>query len=123
MQTSIDGILLQAYFTGALSYLPLASDMSLSGTTEDKGRCAMMSLVTLLSISLLLDTTGSLIDIPLLSNWAAHLLLYAFVIAFPLKPLEGAEVWAYRKSWWLAIFTLMTFCFLLNIPESFYEIL
>jgi len=106
-----------------LSYLPLASDMELSGKTKDKGFCSAMVLLSILVISLLLDTVGAFFGIVLLSNWAAHLLLYAFVISFPLQPLDGSDVWRYHKGWWFGIFFLITLCFLLNIPDGFYGIL
>ena len=123
VNTSFDGILLQAYFTGAGSYLPLASDMEIQGTTRAKGICAAVSMLGLLVFSLVLDTIGAFFDIALLNMWAAHLLLYVFVISFPLQPLDGKDIWKENRIWWGAIFAVVTFCFLMNIPEGFYGIL
>lgn len=123
VNTSLDGILLQAYFTGAGSYLPLASDMELKGTTRDKGVCSALSLLGLLALSLVFDTIGAFFGISLLNIWAAHLLLYVFVISFPLQPLDGKYIWRESRLWWCGIFVLVTFCFLMNIPEGFYGIL
>jgi len=123
LRTSIDGIILQAYFTGALSYLPLASDIELKGTIENKAKCSAMALVGMLAISLILDSIGYLLSFPILEVWAAHILLYLFVISFPLKPLEGSDVFSFHKGWWALIFLGVLVAFLLNIPESFYAIL
>ena len=82
LRTSLDGMILQAYFTGALSYLPLASDVELKGETANKAKCSTMALLVLLGLSLVLDTFGILLGMVLLEIWAARLLLYTFVISF-----------------------------------------
>jgi len=123
LRTSIDGIILQAYFTGALSYLPLASDVELKGTLENKGRCSAMAITVMLALALILDSLGFLFVLPIFEVWSAHILLYVFVISFPLKPLEGSDVFIYHKGWWSLIFCAVLLSFLLNIPESFYAIL
>ena len=103
--------------------MPLASDISIIGSKEQKARCAAKSLLSLILISLLLDTLGYLFNIPLLYNWAAHILLYSFVISFPLAPLDGSDIWKHKKKWWFGIFAIIISSFLLNMPETFYEIL
>ncbi len=123
MSTSLDGILLQGYFTGALSYLPLSSDMEMRGTVEDKAKCSMICMMLMLIVSLVLDMIGNILLIPLLQLWSAHVLLYLFVISFPLQPLNGSDIWSHSRSWWMLIFMMVLSCFLLNIPEPFYEIL
>ena len=123
VQTPFDGILLQAYFTGALSYLPLSSDITLEGDKKAVGKCAAAALMGLIGLSLLLDSIGVLIQYDILRCWSAHLLLYSFVVSFPLKPLSGADVFAYHKGLWFGVFGLSMLCFLLNIPDAFYEIL
>jgi hypothetical protein len=123
VQTPMDGVLLQAYFTGALSYLPLSSDITLKGDKSAKGQCAAAAMVALIIVSLFFDTVGILLEFDILRCWGAHLLLYSFVVSFPLKPLSGADVFAYNRVLWTAIFVLNMLCFLLNIPDAFYEIL
>ena len=119
----MDGILLQAYFTGAQSYLPLASDMELTGKLEDKAKCSNITLLILLGLSLIMDSIGTLLFAPILKIWGAHLLLYVFVISFPLKPLEGSDIFAVSKGMWLLTFLLVLLTFLFNMPEAFYAIL
>ena len=63
LRTSLDGMILQAYFTGALSFLPLASDVELKGETAAKAKVSTMALLVLLGLSLVLDTLGILLGI------------------------------------------------------------
>ena len=123
LRTSVDGIILQAYFTGALSYLPLASDVVLTGKTEDKGKTSTFTLLWMLVLSLLLDSCGLFFNLRLLEVWSTQLLLYVFVISFPLKPLEGSDIFAASRKTWAAVFALVLVMFLLNMPEQFYAIL
>jgi hypothetical protein len=123
MQTPGDGIFLQAYFTGAGSYLPLTSDMKLEGEPDDCGNCSSWTLSALLGTALFMDLIGMLLSSPLLTLWGAQLLLYTFVISFPLPPLEGYAVWKYSKSTWIALFVIVFLSFALNLPQEFHAIL
>lgn len=123
VHTPFDGILLQAYFTGALSYLPLSSDITLEGERHVVGQSAAAALVGIIGLSLVLDSVGILLQYDILRCWSAHLLLYSFVVSFPLKPLSGSDVFAYHKGLWFGVFALSMLCFLLNIPDAFYEVL
>ncbi len=123
LRTSLDGMILQAYFTGALSFLPLASDVELKGETAAKAKVSTMALLVLLGLSLVLDTLGILLGMVLLEIWAAQLLLYTFVISFPLQPLEGSDIFAESRLRWFGVFLLIMLAFLLNMPETFYAIL
>lgn len=123
LKTSFDGILLQAYFTGALSFLPLASDVELKGTASDKADCSTRALLVMLLIAICFDSLGILLGWPILEVWSAQLLLYTFVISFPLKPLEGSDIFAVYKLRWLGVFSAILLTFLLNMPETFYAIL
>ena len=123
IKTSLEGVLLQGYFTGALSYLPLASDLSIEGSVENRAKTHLSTLLTLLGGSVVLHMMGEFFMIPLLLCCSTHMLLYCFVISFPLKPLDGNGLFVYRKSLWFVVFLLVMLCFLLNMPEYFYGIL
>ena len=43
---------------------------------------------------------------------AAMMLVYAFVFAFPLHPLDGKEIWDFSKLLWLLLFGLCMAAFL-----------
>jgi hypothetical protein len=122
LNTPADGILLQAYFTGALSYLPLASDITLLGEDAKRSTCSSLCLASLLLTGLLFILMGQL-SIPLMELWGTQLLLYAFVISFPLHPLEGSNIWRHSKVLWAALFVPVFCGFMLTIPEGFYGIL
>ena len=70
-----------------------------------------------------MDSVGLIFNIRLLELWATQLLLYVFVISFPLKPLEGSDVFAASRKTWASIFLVVLTIFLLNMPEQFYAIL
>ena len=123
VQTTLEGILLQGYFTGALSYLPLASDLSIEGDVASKAKVYLHSLSTLLCGSVLCCFVGEKIDIPLLQCIGTHMLLYGFVISFPLSPLDGYGIFSYNKKLWLAVFSIVMVFFLIFMPEFFYGIL
>jgi len=123
MQTPGDGIFLQAYFTGAGSYLPLTSDMKLEGAPQDCGDCSSWTLSALLGTAFFFDLVGMVLSSPLLVLWGAQLLLYTFVISFPLPPLEGYSVWKYSKLTWTVLFVFIFLSFALNLPQEFHAIL
>ena len=123
VSTSIEGVLLQGYFTGALSYLPLASDLAVEGGAKERFDTHLWTIMTMLVASFVLHVVGDFFSIPLLLAFATHMLLYVFVISFPLKPLDGSGLFAYSKRMWGLIFVLVMLCFLLKMPEYFYGIL
>ena len=123
LRTDIDGILLQGYFTGAMSYLPLASDVELNGSGRDKAICASAVLFGFMVLYAILSLAGAWLDNPWMVGLSAQLLLYAFVLSFPLPPLDGSDVWAHSRWAWLALFLAILMTFLGRMPESFYEIL
>lgn len=123
LRTDIDGILLQAYFTGAMSYLPLASDVALEGTTRGKAICSAGVLFGFVVLYAILSLAGGWLDNPWMVGLSSQLLLYAFVLSFPLPPLDGSDVWAHSRWGWLALFLAILMTFLGRMPESFYAIL
>jgi len=123
LRTDIDGILLQAYFTGAMSYLPLASDVELEGSTREKAICASGVLFGFVVLYAIFSLAGAWLDNPWMIGLSAQILLYAFVLSFPLPPLDGSDVWAHSRWGWLALFLAILMTFLGRMPESFYAIL
>lgn len=123
VQTSMEGILLQGYFTGALSYLPLASDLSIEGDIENRAKTHLGTIFSMLCASIVLHLMGYFFTVPLLLCWSTHMLLYCFVISFPLQPLDGNGLFRYSKRLWFLVFSFVMLCFLVNMPEHFYGIL
>jgi hypothetical protein len=123
LRTDLDGILLQAYFTGAMSYLPLASDVKLEGGIRAKAICSSSVLCGFVVLYAILSVAGEWLANPWMTGLSAQLLLYAFVLSFPLPPLDGSDVWAHSRWAWLALFLAILMTFLGRMPESFYEIL
>ncbi|MBM75383.1 MAG: hypothetical protein CMK59_08270 [Proteobacteria bacterium] len=123
LQVPADGLLLQAYFTGAGSYLPLASDVLVEGDSKNCAVCSFWCISALLGTSLMFDLIGHLWGSPLFVLWGAQILLYTFVVSFPLPPLQGYTLWKGYKLWWVMIFSLIFCSFVLNLPQPFYAIL
>lgn len=131
--TALDGLLLQAYFTGAGSFLPMTTDMEYVGEPKRKMRAAAFALLGTYAVHLLLALAAT-------SDGAAFLqltefqvqavqfasvmfLIYCFIYSFPIKPLEGHDVWTQSKVFWLAIWVPILISFLKSMPETFSAIL
>lgn len=121
--TTLDGLLLQAYFTGASSFLPLSSDAELEGDRRSKAKCAGAVLVGMIALHAALGLVGDLTGLDLVTQLSSLFLVYAFVFAFPLQPLDGGDIWAESRWAWLAVWLLVLFFFLGRLPEAYYAIL
>lgn len=119
----IDGILIQLYFTGAGSFLPILADIELRGTTKQRGRAALALLITLTCLQLALSLVGSAISSPVISLAGAMVAVYAFVTAFPLEPLDGWDLWDYSPALWLMTWLAVATSFLIWLPEAWYGII
>lgn len=122
-RTAPDGLLLQGYFTGAASFLPMTTDVEYAGSDIAKARTAGTTLIALLAIHLAINLVGRGLGSYPIQFAAAALLIYAFVFSFPLPPLEGHHLWRRHKLLWLAVWLLILAAFVANIPEAFTGIL
>ncbi len=122
-RTELDGILLQVYFTFALSFLPLTSDGEYRG---DSKRCAWVAGIAiggLFVLHLLLSLMGSLMGLPVLTHLAVLFLIQAFVLSFPFRPLDGQRIWQQSKLIWFLSWLPIAIAFHLQIPSIFYELM
>ena len=122
-RTELDGLVLQLYFTLAGSFLPLVSDGEYHGPRKQKAFAALFSLSGLLGAHVVLHALAGVLAVPILAHLAALFLLYAFVLALPLHPLDGGEIWAGHKGLWGLFFGAVLFAFHINLPEVFYAII
>jgi hypothetical protein len=118
-QTALDGLLLQGYFTGAGSFLPMTTDVEYEGRAESKHRVAAVALGTLYLMHLVLSAaanwTGS--SLPLFA--ATMFLTYAFVYSFPIPPYEGYYLWSRSRMLWLGFWIPIVLSFIYCLPDSF----
>ncbi|MGK0309966.1 MAG: hypothetical protein ACJAT5_000786 [Lentimonas sp.] len=121
--TAIDGLLLQAYFTGAGSFLPLTTDVEYHGDKVNKCKLAASSLLGMLAIFVLLYFVGAATGIASLSFLGSMFLVYCFVYCFPIQPLEGYFIWSYNKLAWLAVSLPILFAFINCMDQKFGDIL
>ena len=120
--TEIDGILLQAYFTGAGSFLPLSTDVEFRGEERAQQSVAIFALTGLFTVFLVLAALrarpGGSPDLG-----AAMFLIYSFIYCFPIRPLEGRMVWDRSRLIWLLIALPILLAFLWWLPAEFGQIL
>jgi len=122
-RTEFDGLLLQAYFTGAGSFLPLTTDVDYEGTAAAKRKLATCSILGMLGLHFVLTFAGDSLGSPHLAFLGAVTLVYAFVYCFPIRPLEGYFIWSSNKLLWVAVTLPILTAFLLWLPPAFGEIL
>jgi len=122
-RTEFDGLLLQGYFTGAGSFLPLTTDVEYHGSDKGKCRLATSSLLGMLILFGLFSWIGVAIDSPQLSFLGSMFLVYSFVYCFPIKPLEGHYIWASSKLLWALISLPILLAFMISMDKTFGQIL
>lgn len=119
-ETGADGGLIQLYFAGALSFMPLSSDVVVEGTTADRGRVSFFGIAipTLVSIGLWLfwKLTGGTMQIVLLASDA--FLIYPMVQCFPLDPLDGSRLFRWHRGIWATVFLVVMSAFIFMGSEG-----
>ena len=122
-RTELDGLLLQGYFTGAGSFLPLTTDVEYHGDKKSKCNLAMISLLGMLVFFGIFYLTGTLVNSPALNFLSSMFLVYGFVYSFPIKPLEGHFIWSSSKLLWLLITLPIFVAFMSFLDPAFGDIL
>lgn len=122
-ETTVDALLLQAYFTASGSFLPLTTDIHYIGDSKAKAHLAIFNLTILFFLNLTLFFIGEIFNLPQLQYIAGMFHIYAFIFSFPLSPLDGAHIWKYNKILWGIIWILLIIAFNYTIPSSLYTIL
>jgi hypothetical protein len=119
-ETGADGGLIQLYFAGALSFMPLSSDVVVEGTTADRGRVSMAGILVPTGISIglwmLWKLTGGTMQPVLLASDA--FLIYPMVQSFPLDPLDGSRLYRWHRGIWLAGFLVVMGAFIFMGSEG-----
>lgn len=121
--TGVDGLVLQAYFTAAGSFLPLTSEVLLEGSPGGKARTAGVSLALFVAGHVVLSWAAAATGSLALSHLATFFLLYGFVFSFPLRPLDGGHLFAVSKVGWFVVWAGLTALFAWRVPEAFHGIL
>jgi hypothetical protein len=122
-RTQLDGLLLQGYFTGAGSFLPLTTDIEYRGSDSANARVATITLLAQLAIHFGLALAARATGLYALQFAAAAVLVYCFVFSFPLPPLEGYHLWKRNKLLWLAVWLPVLVVFTQDIPDTFAAVL
>lgn len=121
--TAFDGLLLQAYFTGAGSFLPMTTDIEYAGSQRAKMWLATICLGSLFSLHLILFVIAAVLSSDLIHFASGTFLIFCFVYVFPIKPLEGYDIWAESKVLWVAVWLVVLTSFFFTLPASLSDVL
>ncbi|MCB9663979.1 MAG: hypothetical protein H6732_07685 [Alphaproteobacteria bacterium] len=121
--SAADGLLLQAYFTVAGSFLPLAYDVQLEGAVEARARVGLAGIGALLGLYGLAAGLAVATGLVLFQQLAAVAVVYAFVFSFPLPPLDGGHLFAWRWWAWLSVAVVVLGAFASGLPEVWYGVI
>jgi hypothetical protein len=117
-ETGPIGGVIQLYFAGAFSFMPLTSDVVVDASKEVRGRIAAVGIIVPGIIAMALwyayKTTGRL-ELLFLAD---AFLIHPMVQCFPLNPLEGIFIWRWRKGVWTLIFFWIMSMFMLAASEA-----
>ena len=117
-ETGMDGGLIQLYFAGAFSFMPLTSDVVVEGTEEERGRVALVGLLAPTFIAIGLWGAWKATGITPLLFAADAFLIYPMVQTFPLDPLDGVRVWRWNKVVWTVVFLAIISVFMFAGSEG-----
>ncbi len=117
-ETGIDGGVIQLYFAGAFSFMPLTSDVIIEGDTAQQGKIALAGLIGPSLIAMALWVAWKATGNVLLLFAADAFLIYPMVQTFPLNPLDGLRVWRWNKGIWLVVFVFIMTAFMLAGSEG-----
>lgn len=117
-KTGVDGGIIQLYFAGAFSFMPLTSDVVVEGTDEERGRVALVGLLAPTLIAMVLWGAWKATGLTPLLFAADAFLIYPMVQTFPLDPLDGVRVWRWNRVVWTATFLLIMAVFMFAGSEG-----
>lgn len=121
--TEIDGLILQGYFTGAGSFLPMTTDIEYYGEKAANCKLAVSGLLGMFCFFWVFYIAGELLDMGSLNFLSSMFLIYCFVYCFPIEPLEGYIVWSSSKLLWVGITLPILLAFMNCMDSTFGEIL
>lgn len=122
-RTEVDGLLLQGYFTGAGSFLPMTTDIEYYGEEKAKCKLAVGALLGMLSLFGLFYVAGEALDMGAFNFLSSMFLIYCFVYCFPIEPLEGYIIWSHNKLVWVAVTIPILLAFMNCMDSTFGDIL
>ncbi len=117
-ETGIDGGIIQLYFAGAASFMPLTSDVEVEGSIAERGKVSLVGLWVPTAIAAVLWVLWYLLGNPWILVTADIFLIYPMVQVFPLKPLDGSDLWAWSRGAWIGTFIVVMSTFIFMGSEA-----
>lgn len=123
VRTAVDGLLLQGYFAGAGSFLPMTTDIEYTaeGRTQSRIACCVLLILYALHLALRVTYLASGSEPALLLS--SLVLVYCFVYSFPIPPLEGYWIWSTSKLLWLVVWLPILTSFVGSMPDAILNLL
>ncbi len=117
-ETGIDGGVIQLYFAGAFSFMPLTSDVIVEGDDDTKGKIALAGLLAPSIVAMALWAGWKVTGLSPLLFAADAFLIYPMVQTFPLDPLDGVRLWRWNRLVWFVVFLFIMTGFMLAGSEG-----
>ena len=123
VRTAVDGLLLQAYFAGAHSFLPMTTDIEICGDERTQFKASIGILTLLYATHLILYWASELLGFQAGSTLAVFVLIYCFVYSFPIAPLQGYWIWKHNRIVWLLVWLPILVSFVMTMPAALASLL
>ena len=117
-ETGVDGGIIQLYFAGAFSFMPLTSDVVIEGDEAQQGKISLAGLLAPAFVAMGLWAAWKSTGDARLLFAADAFMIYPMVQTFPLNPLDGVRVWRWNKLVWFAVFLFIMTAFMLAGSEG-----
>ncbi|MGE0384119.1 MAG: hypothetical protein AB7Q97_05265 [Gammaproteobacteria bacterium] len=121
--TAFDGLLLQAYFTGGASFLPLTTDVEYEGPARQRMFVAAATLAGLLAVHFVLWALAGATGWKTAQVAAGMVMVFCFVYSFPISPLDGYQIWSASKRAWCAAWVPILLVFITHFPDVLSSVL
>lgn len=117
-ETGVDGGVIQLYFAGAFSFMPLTSDVIIEGDEAVQGKVSLAGLLAPAFVAMAFWFGWKVTGLTPLLFVADAFLIYPMVQTFPLDPLDGVRVWRWNKLVWFIVFLFIMSGFMLAGSEG-----
>ena len=101
----------------------MTTDIEYAGSQRAKMWLATICLGSLFSLHLILFVIAAVLSSDLIHFASGTFLIFCFVYVFPIKPLEGYDIWAESKVLWVAVWLVVLTSFFFTLPASLSDVL
>lgn len=119
-----EGILIQTLFSFSLSFLPLVYDTNNhDGNDSQKAKMGIIGITTLSVLGITFSILSNIFHLHILFAISQIAFLFVMMLSFPIKPLEGGDIFAWKKGPGILIFLVALFGSSFLLSEEFISII